>query len=175
MSTWVLLAAVIIGFNTVSLAAILCVYLLYPHYIILFIFWVQGYIAGLKTKYVSDGQVTFCYGEKNKPRSDKPSLVFIHGFTANKESWSQSIKLLPKDLHIIAVDLLGHGHSSVPGEEVELSMDYMMDTFHRFLELAGLSSVKVHLIGISLGGNIAGHYAVRHPETVAKVTMICPA
>ncbi|KAK6968745.1 monoacylglycerol lipase abhd6-B, partial [Biomphalaria glabrata] len=53
---------------------------------------VQGYIAGLKTKYVSDGQVTFCYGEKNKPRPDKPSLVFIHGFTANKESWSQSIK-----------------------------------------------------------------------------------
>lgn len=38
-----------------------------------------------------------------------------------------------------------------------------------------MSSKKFHLVGGSLGGGIAGMYAVHHPDDLISVTMMCPA
>ncbi|KAH9512570.1 Alpha beta hydrolase [Bulinus truncatus] len=135
----------------------------------------RQYYAGMKTKFIGDEEMIFCYGERNSPQPGKPSLVFVHGFSSSKDQWISCFNGLPKDLHMIAVDLPGHGFSSRPADDIELGLEYAVVTFNKFLQLVGLYDQKLHLVGSSLGGAIVGLYAAKHPEKVAKVTMICPA
>ena len=46
-----------------------------------------------------------------------PAVILIHGLTDSLRSWSLAMRALHKDdpgLHILAVDLRGHGSSSMP-------------------------------------------------------------
>jgi pimeloyl-ACP methyl ester carboxylesterase len=45
----------------------------------------------LKTE--SDGSAAFSYSEKGVKVDGKPSIVFIHGFSSNKETWLPIIKV----------------------------------------------------------------------------------
>src|ERR1700677_1612633 len=53
--------------------------------------------AGLKKRFLSiddDNEViTFCYCEKGSKVPQQPSIVFIHGFSSNKYTWSSVIKV----------------------------------------------------------------------------------
>merc|ERR1719394_2145847 len=108
----------------------------------------------MKVKYIQDQDFLFCYGEKNKPHPDKTSVVFIHGFSASKDQWLTCFKGLPSDLHMIALDMPGHGATTIPGPEVTPNTEYVRDRLNRFLDLVGFSGRKVHLVGSSLGGAV---------------------
>ncbi|XP_078270717.1 monoacylglycerol lipase abhd6-A isoform X2 [Rhinoraja longicauda] len=45
----------------------------------------------------------------------------------------------------------------------------------KFVECIGLNRKPFHLIGTSMGGNVAGVYAARHPTDLCGLTLICPA
>lgn len=76
---------------------------------------------------------------------------------------------------MIALDLPGHGFTSKPGDDVEISLEFVVGSLSKFLDLVGLSDQKIHLVGSSMGGAIVGLYSAYHPEKVEKVTMVCPA
>jgi len=133
--------------------------------------------AGMNIKYVTvrGEDFTFCYAEKNKPIPGKTSVVFLHGFTASKDMWIECFKRLPTNIHLLAVDLPGHGGTQVPPSDVVPDMDYAVDRINAFLDSVGLSDKKVHLIGASLGGAMAALFTSRCPDRIEKVTLICPA
>ncbi len=62
------------------------------------------YQAGLK-KYSlpidDDGSAVFSYCEKGMKIDGKPSVVFVHGFSSNKETWIPIIKV-SKGNHFIS-------------------------------------------------------------------------
>jgi len=41
----------------------------------------------------SDGSAAFSYSEKGVKVDGKPSIVFIHGFSSNKETWLPIVKV----------------------------------------------------------------------------------
>jgi len=45
---------------------------------------------------------------------DKPTLVLLHGLTANGACWTGVARVLEKDYDVIMPDARGHGKSSVP-------------------------------------------------------------
>jgi pimeloyl-ACP methyl ester carboxylesterase len=55
------------------------------------------YRAGLKKQFllIDDGDeiVMFCYVEKGSKVPQKPSIVFIHGFSSDKNAWLNVIKV----------------------------------------------------------------------------------
>ncbi|XP_030357542.1 monoacylglycerol lipase ABHD6 isoform X3 [Strigops habroptila] len=45
----------------------------------------------------------------------------------------------------------------------------------KFVECINLNRRPFHLVGTSMGGNVAGVYAAQYPEDICSLTLICPA
>ena len=79
-------------------------------------------VAGLSRKFLTVDGIEYSYYERagtaNKTDSsgggtgEPTTLLFLHGFTANKTMWMVMSKYLPKDWRIIMLDMPGHGESS---------------------------------------------------------------
>ncbi|XP_055014894.1 monoacylglycerol lipase abhd6-A-like isoform X2 [Boleophthalmus pectinirostris] len=95
--------------------------------------WFWRRRLGLSVRFCDVGSFRFCYWTRGTP-GGAPSLLLLHGFSANKDMWLPVVK---------------------------------------FVHTLGLT--RFHLVGASMGGNLAGVYAARFPEDLSSVTMVCPA
>lgn len=95
-------------------------------------------------------------------------VVLIHGLAANHAFWRLDVLLsLAKKHRVTIYDLRGHGYSEMPRQGYT-SMD-MAEDLHQLL--THLNITQAHLIGHSLGGVLALHYAVLHPERVSSLVI----
>lgn len=173
MWTYVLEAAAV-GVCSVVSGAVL-VYFCCPSMLIKLMFQFYRSSCGMQVKFIGDADSIFCYAEKGKKRPDKSSILFIHGYTASKDQWISSFKNLPSDYHLIALDMPGHGASSTPPDNQDLSINFAMTTVKKFAGMVGLTEKPFHIVGASLGGCIVGMFTANYPHLVERVTMICPA
>ena len=89
--------------------------------------------------------------------SDKPTLVFLHGFLGNSIDWQTTIKQLKESFHCITIDLPGHGRSLT----TEIPLQNGFESCHQLIKFC-LDELKVQsfsFVGYSLGGRIALDYA----------------
>jgi 2-succinyl-6-hydroxy-2,4-cyclohexadiene-1-carboxylate synthase len=86
----------------------------------------------------------------------------LHGFTGSAESWNDVLVRLPTRA-ARCPPLLGHGAAADGVETFD-------DEVARLAEELG--GAPVHLAGYSLGARLALGIAVRHPERVARLTLI---
>ena len=94
-------------------------------------------------------------------RGDGPSLLVLHGFTRDTRAWEP---LLPsfEAYRTIRVDLIGHGKSDAPPDAERYSMDHAVEDLTALLH--HLDIERTALLGYSLGGRVALHFAVAAPE-----------
>jgi pimeloyl-ACP methyl ester carboxylesterase len=90
----------------------------------------------------------------------------VHGFAANKDNWSRFAKFITPAYHVVALDLPGFGDSTCL-ENASYSIADQAKRLAQFANSAGLK--KFHIVGNSMGGHIAGRYAVMFPETVLSL------
>lgn len=104
----------------------------------------------IKRKRIRLGDISISYLLKESPDPEFV-LVFIHGFPFNKNMWMPQLDSLPPDVTGIAVDVRGHGNSTV-GHGF-----FSVDVFAKDLLalLKKLSIEKSILCGVSMGGYIA--------------------
>jgi pimeloyl-ACP methyl ester carboxylesterase len=118
--------------------------------------------AGLTKKEIKIGDHTIVYLEGGKG----PTILLLHGYTANKDHWTSFAGYLTKDYHVVIPDIPGYGESSK-------SMDSSYDSSHqisRLHEFTGALNLKnFHIAGNSMGGFFAGTYAVRYPDEIISV------
>ena len=77
-------------------------------------------MAGLRRKFLTVDGIEYSYFERAgvaqtdiDGRVREPTtLLFLHGFTANKTMWMVMSKYLPKEWRIVMLDMPGHGESS---------------------------------------------------------------
>ncbi len=99
-------------------------------------------------------------------------IVLIHGFGADLNTWMFNQSVLAERQRTIALDLPGHGGSSkalkgpIDGAGLAADIDRA---------LAALDIDRVHLVGHSMGGAIALHFAGWQPARVASLTLLAPA
>ncbi len=115
-------------------------------------------IDGNKIRYLESG-------------NSKKTLVLVHGLGASAERWDQVIPLFSDDYRVIVPDLIGFGFSDKP------LVDYTTEFFSNFLEKFFITSgiKEPHLIGSSLGGQIAAEYAASHPQKIEKLILVSPS
>lgn len=97
-----------------------------------------------------------------------PPVVLIHGVGMASEVWAPQIDALAAGHDVIALDMPGHGGSSLPPEDARLS-DYA-DQVVALMDGLGLASAA--LVGHSMGALVALEVALAHPARVRAVAAL---
>ncbi len=106
--------------------------------------------------------------DASPPATDAPVLL-LHGFTGSKENFLPLAARLGGGQRMILPDLPGWGESSRRIES-DYGIDAQVARIERFLQVQKIP--RVHLVGHSMGGHIAGVFAATHPERVASLALI---
>jgi 2-succinyl-6-hydroxy-2,4-cyclohexadiene-1-carboxylate synthase len=85
-----------------------------------------------------------------------PTLVMLHGFTGSAASWGNILDTLAaRGLRVIALDLPGHGKSSVPNDPRRYAIERCQQDILAALQELGVHKGRAILLGYSMGGRIA--------------------
>jgi pimeloyl-ACP methyl ester carboxylesterase len=102
-----------------------------------------------------------------------PVVVLLHGLGSRKEDWVPVLEPMAQKYRLLVPDQIGFGRSDKP------LLDYSIQTYVDFLNefLRQLKVEKASLVGESLGGWIAGLYAVEisggaHMIPVEKLVLV---
>ncbi len=99
------------------------------------------------------------------------SLLLLHGLGASADRWAFASPMLDGHFNLIIPDIIGFGYSAKP------NVDYTMDLFSDFV-LGFLDSLKMprtHILGSSMGGQIALEFAARSSSRVNKLVLVSPS
>jgi pimeloyl-ACP methyl ester carboxylesterase len=96
-------------------------------------------------------------------------VLLVHGVGSSIETWGEIPQLLNRDGRpVVAVDLLGHGGSSLGNGDFSLGANaaVLRDLLHH------LGYERAHLVGHSLGGGICLQFSYQFPDMVESLTLI---
>jgi len=103
------------------------------------------------------------------PGPDAETVVLIGSLGSDRSMWNPQIGTLSASVHVLSVDLRGHGRSPVPPGPYsvrELAEDVVA-------LLDSLDLARVHIVGLSLGGAVSQWIAIHRPERVWTLTLLC--
>lgn len=103
-------------------------------------------------------------------RGEGAPIVFLHGFGADLNGWRPVHRLLPETRPALAIDLPGHGLSSL-GEDA--SFEALVEAARAALAEEGVSAA--HLVGHSLGGAVAAALSHERGVKALSLMLIAPA
>jgi pimeloyl-ACP methyl ester carboxylesterase len=125
--------------------------------------------AGLDARTVDTRFGEVAYLERGAPGA---TVILLHGFGANKDNWLRFAPHLPDSLHVVALDLLGHGESAYHPDST-YGVPRLVDGVTAALNALGVE--RFHLAGNSLGGLVATRLALAAPDRVASLFLLDPA
>jgi pimeloyl-ACP methyl ester carboxylesterase len=96
-------------------------------------------------------------------------LILLHGGIGGNEMFGPNLPALAETRQVIAVNLQGHGHTA--DIDRPLRFEFMADDLAALL--AHLHIPRADVLGYSLGAGVALQTAIRHPEVVRKLVVIC--
>lgn len=101
--------------------------------------------------------------------SNKPLIVFLHGFMGNSHEFDETIFLLKDDFYCLNIDLPGHGKTQVCGDDDCYTMATTADAVINLLEELEVS--RCFLVGYSMGGRLALYLTLHFPEVFDRVIL----
>jgi len=99
------------------------------------------------------------------------TLILVHGLASNAGFWRYVIDDLAREYRVIAVDLPGYGKSAKG--DYPYGMRWYADQLITLMDELDLQDAV--LAGHSMGGQIAMHAALRHPDRVEALVLAAPA
>lgn len=105
------------------------------------------------------------YNDKGK---NKPTIVFIHGFSVTKEFWDYQLEQLSVDYRTVAIDLAGFGESDT------MRQNWTIESFGKDVEsvIKKLKLKQVVLVGASMGATVAFETAKLLPNRVIGIVPV---
>lgn len=97
----------------------------------------------------------------------RDALVLVHGWASDTTAWRKQFPDLADLGRLIAVDLPGHGGSSVPAE---YSMAGFADSIAAVLDHAGAE--RAVLVGHSNGTPVVYNFYARHPDRTLGLVLV---
>jgi 2-succinyl-6-hydroxy-2,4-cyclohexadiene-1-carboxylate synthase len=101
--------------------------------------------------------------------TDKPVILFLHGFMGNIDEFDEAINLLGDEFSYLTLDLPGHGKTEVLGGDEYYSMPNTAQAVINLLDK--LKIVKCFLVGYSMGGRLALYLTLHFPERFFRVIL----
>lgn len=96
-------------------------------------------------------------------------LVLLHGaFSAIGSSFGRLLPELAKSRQVVAFEYQAHGHTA--DIDRPMTVEQLAEDVAAGIEQLGIAPADI--LGYSLGGSIALHVALRHPEVVRKLVLM---
>ncbi len=109
----------------------------------------------------------FYFHESDIDVKNQTPILFIHGLGSSTLDWEHQISFFEKHYKTLSIDLRGHGQTL--GSDGNYSISLFANDVAAFLSE---KKVKVHVVGISMGGLVAFQLAVDYPELVKSMVII---
>ncbi|MDR3618108.1 MAG: alpha/beta fold hydrolase [Paludisphaera borealis] len=104
-------------------------------------------------------------------------LILVNGLAEQPESWFANRAPLARHFDVKVPEILVYDgdalHERIESGE-DVTVDYLADRLAVFLDQF-VQRAPYHLVASSLGCQVVLTYAVRNPEKVAKLALICPS
>ncbi|MDX6689322.1 MAG: hypothetical protein QOG15_779 [Solirubrobacteraceae bacterium] len=101
-----------------------------------------------------------------------PDVLLIHGLGGAKSSFFDIAPMLAERYRVHAIDLPGFGSSSKP-PLAPYNARWFAETVRETMNALGIQ--RAHVAGNSMGGRVAIEFALREPERVSGLALLCPA
>lgn len=117
--------------------------------------------------------------DRIRPKSygRKHSLVLLNGLAEQPESWYRNVRHWERYFSLLSPNLMpyeGAGLHRRIKEDKPISIDYLVDQLHLYLDQF-VQAPPYHLVASSTGGKIAVEFAVRYPDLIGRVVLMCPS
>jgi len=100
-----------------------------------------------------------------------PVVLLLHGFGSSLQTWDAWGQGLAVDHRVVRLDIAGFGLTG-PAEPPDYSDEADVQRLLAVVDQLGLTRVTV--VGHSMGGRLAWHFAAAHPNRVDKLVLIAP-
>ena len=114
----------------------------------------RGYVA------VPDGKLYYEISGAGEP------LIFVHGHSLDRRMWREQVAFFEQYYRVIIYDARGYGKSSKQCEDLLFTH---CDDLVRLMDALHID--KAHMVGLSMGGFIAGDMLAMHPERLLSVVL----
>lgn len=102
---------------------------------------------------------------------DAVPVLLLHCWTGNWTMWKETIEALSGQYRFIAPDHLGFGQSDKPRGDHYQTLEQAKRA-RLLIDMLGYK--RSHVIGHSMGGQIALHYASQYPKDVERLIVVDP-
>jgi pimeloyl-ACP methyl ester carboxylesterase len=109
------------------------------------------------------GPVSYRHAAPEADGDDSP-IILLHGLGGSSVVWARNIPALAQQYGVYALDLWSGGGSQKPTPEAGAGF------LRAFMDAHGMG--EAHLVGSSLGGLIAGHFAIADRSRVRSLTLV---
>lgn len=107
----------------------------------------------------------------------RPPLVLLNGLAEQAESWYRNRRFWSRYFEVLAPNILAYEGEALQQQirsREPVTVDYLVGQLHTYLTRF-VQTPPYHLVSSSLGGKVAVEFAVRYPELVSRVVLLCPS
>lgn len=101
------------------------------------------------------------YGEQG------PHLIILHGLLGSLDNWQSIAQILSAHFQVYSIDQRNHGRSP---HSTEINYQILAEDLEQFILQHQLENVV--LMGHSMGGKVAMHYALSYPDKLSKLIVV---
>jgi pimeloyl-ACP methyl ester carboxylesterase len=104
-------------------------------------------------------------------------LVLVNGLAEQAETWFFNIRAWRREFEVHVPNLVIYEGAALHRRIKEgrpISVDYLVDQLRTYLG-DYVQTPPYNLVANSMGGKVAVEFAVRHPEEVARLVLLCPS
>ena len=96
-------------------------------------------------------------------------LVFSHEFAGASESWESQVRFFSRRYRVVTYNARGYPPSEAPYSLDAYSQEHAVEDLFALLRYLDVS--QAHVVGLSMGGNVALNFGLAHPEMARSVVI----
>jgi pimeloyl-ACP methyl ester carboxylesterase len=96
-------------------------------------------------------------------------VILLHGFSKNRKFWHEWVPDLARRYAVVSVDLRGHGNSSMPTPDFEMSVEPFALDLVELVDALGCSSA--HFVAAEFACAVGIELATHHKQVVRSMTV----
>lgn len=105
-------------------------------------------------------------------RGDGPTLILLSANPGDSRDFDAVAPRLAQRFRLLRLDWPGYGGSPAPRPPESAGAGLFLERFSAFMDALEIGSA--HLLGNSVGGNVAVRYALRRPQRVRSLVLVSP-